>query len=147
MTAQSKPYPVVQMLTETFARWLKHRRELNEMRQIDRADFDRIASELRVTPGELGELVWQGPHAADELPKLLAALGLDEEGLARTQALILRDMERVCAICAHKVRCDHDIIAGTSAEHYEDYCPNASTIALIGEPADSEKRLTALLRE
>ncbi len=44
MTAQDKPYPVVELLIETFGDWLKHRRELNEMRQMDPADFDRIAS-------------------------------------------------------------------------------------------------------
>ena len=66
------------MLIDTFAAWLKHRRELNEMRQMDRSDFDRIANDLRVSPGELDTLVRQGPHAADELPYLLRALGIDE---------------------------------------------------------------------
>ncbi len=100
MTAQSKPYPVVEALINTFSDWLKHRRELNEIRQLNTAEFDRIASELRVSPSDLNELVRQGPHAADELPKLLKVLGIDEEALARTQPLVLRDMERVCALCA-----------------------------------------------
>jgi uncharacterized protein YjiS (DUF1127 family) len=85
MTAQSKPYPFVEMLIDTFAAWLKHRRELNEMRQMDRSDFDRIASDLRVSPGELDRLVSRGPHAADELPYLLRALGIDEASLVRTE--------------------------------------------------------------
>ena len=53
MTAQSKPYPAVQLLIDTFAGWLKHRRELSELRQMHRADFDRIADDLRVSPSEL----------------------------------------------------------------------------------------------
>ena len=133
MTTQSKTYPVIEMLTTTFSDWLKHRRELNEMRQLDTSEFDRIASELRVSAGDLNELVRQGPHAADELPKMLKVLGIDEEALARSQPLVLRDMERVCAMCASKRKCDRDLAAGTSAGHYAEYCLNAPTIDGLGE--------------
>ena len=135
MTAQDKSYPAVEFLINTFGDWLKHRRELSEIRQMDRSDFDRIASDLRVSPTDLDELVRQGPHAADELPKLLKTLGIDEADLARTQPLVLRDMERVCALCHNKRQCDRDLAAGTSAEHYEGYCLNAPTIELLSQPA------------
>lgn len=128
-----KPYPVVGFLIETFGDWLNHRRELSEIRQMDTVDFDRIASDLQVSPGALDRLVRQGPHAADELPKLLKVLGIDEDALARTQPLVLRDMERVCAMCAHKRECDRDLVAGTSAGHYEGYCLNAPTIANLDQ--------------
>ncbi|QWG13503.1 hypothetical protein KMZ29_01785 [Bradyrhizobium sediminis] len=128
MTAQEHPFPRVELLMNTFADWLRHRRELSEIRQMDTADFDRIASDLRVSPGVLDTLVRQGPHAADELPKMLKVLGIDEADLARTQPLVLRDMERVCALCANKRECDRDLAAGTAAEHYEEYCLNAPTI-------------------
>jgi transcriptional regulator with XRE-family HTH domain len=133
MTAASKPYPRVEFLINSFADWIKQRRELHEMRQMDRADFDRIAGDLRVTPDDLEELVRKGPHAADELPKLLQALGINEASLARAQPLVLRDMERVCAMCNHKRECDRDLAAGTAAEHYEDYCNNAPTIDRLGQ--------------
>ena len=132
MTVQDHPYPRVELLINTFGDWLKHRRELNEIRQMDRSDFDRIAGDLMVSPGDLDELVRKGPHAADELPKLLKALGIDEAGLARTQPLVLRDMERVCALCHSKGQCDRDLAAGTSTEHYEGYCLNAPTIEQLG---------------
>lgn len=128
MTAQEHSFPRVELLMNTFADWLRHRRELSEIRQMDTADFDRIASDLRVSPGVLDTLVRQGPHAADELPKMLKVLGIDEADLARTQPLVLRDMERVCALCANKRECDRDLAAGTAAEHYEGYCLNAPTI-------------------
>jgi uncharacterized protein YjiS (DUF1127 family) len=131
MTAHSKPFPVVATLIDTFSDWLKHRRELNELRQLDSSEFDRIASDLRVSPDDLNELVRQGPHAADELPKLLGILGIDQEALARTQPLVLRDMERVCSLCHHKGECDRDLAAGISAEHYQGYCPNAGTIDVL----------------
>ena len=129
-----KPDSVVQLLVDTFGNWLNHRRELSEIRQMDTTEFDRIASDLRVSPGVLDTLVRGGPHAADELPKMLKVLGIDEADLARTQPLVLRDMERVCSLCASKRQCDRDLAAGTAAEHYEGYCLNAPTIDSLGQP-------------
>jgi transcriptional regulator with XRE-family HTH domain len=132
MTAQTKPFHPVDMLVNTFSDWLKQRREMNELRQLNTVEFDRIANELRVSPTDLNELVRQGPHAADELPQMLKALGIDEEALARTQPLVLRDMERVCALCHEKGECIREFAAGTAAEHYKEYCPNAPTIEVLG---------------
>jgi transcriptional regulator with XRE-family HTH domain len=132
MTVQDKPHSVVERLTHTFGDWIKHRQELNEMRQLNASEFERIAGDLRVSPADLNELVRQGPHAADELPKLLKALGISEADLARVEPLVLHDMERVCALCQHKRECDHDLAAGTSAEHYKEYCLNAPTIEELG---------------
>ena len=133
MTAETKSHPQLERLISPFADWLKRRRELNELHQLDDAEFSRIASDLQISPDDLDTLVEKGPHAADELVKLLQALGIDEARLSRTQPLLLRDMERVCAMCGYKRECDHDIKADTSAEHYEDYCPNASTIDSLDE--------------
>ncbi len=128
MTAQEKPNSSLSQLLGTFNEWLKQRRELNELRQLDRNEFDRIAGDLRMTSDDLDELVRHGPHAADELPKLLKVLGIDESSLASAEPALLRDMERVCAMCQHKRQCDHDLAAGTAAEHYREYCFNAPTI-------------------
>jgi len=132
MTVQEHPYPRVEMLIDTFGDWLKHRRELKEMREMDVANFGRIANELRMSSAELEALVRQGPHAADELPKMLKALGVDQEILARTEPLVLRDMERVCALCSSKHRCNRDLADGTAPAHYDEYCGNAPTIDGLG---------------
>ena len=42
MTVQEKPYPIVGLVIDTFGEWLKHRRELREMREMDAANFGRI---------------------------------------------------------------------------------------------------------
>jgi hypothetical protein len=128
MSTATRPYPIVQDLIESFASWLKHRRELNEIRQLDRADFDRIAQDLRIAPDDLEDLVRHGKHAADELPKMLEQLGISAEGLGRAHPLLLRDMERVCALCSHKGQCDRELADGTAAENYHGYCANASTL-------------------
>ena len=132
-TQDNTPHSIVERLTQTFSDWLKHRRELSEMRQLNTAEFDRIASDLRVSPADLNELVRQGPHAADELPKLLKALGIEGDDLARIEPVMLHDMERVCALCGKKRECDRDLAAGTSAEHYQEYCLNAPAIEQLGQ--------------
>jgi hypothetical protein len=128
MTPSNKSYPLVDKVIDIFGDWLKQRREIREMRELDTGEFTRIAHELCLTPGELDTFVRQGPHATDELPKLLKALGIDEKALARSQPLVLRDMERVCASCIRKAQCDQDLDAGTSDLNYNKYCLNASTI-------------------
>lgn len=128
MSTASRPYPILQDLIDSFADWLKHRRDMNEMRRLDRADFDRIASDLRIAADDLEELVRHGKHAADELPKMLEQLGINAEGLGRAQPLLLRDLERVCSLCNHKGQCDRELAAGTAAENYQGFCANASTL-------------------
>ena len=49
MTAQHESYPTVEYLIDKFADWLKHRRELNEIRRMNRTDFDLIARDLRLS--------------------------------------------------------------------------------------------------
>jgi len=129
MTPQIKSYSIINKLVEVFGNWLRHRREIREIRDLDSAEFAKIAHELCITPADLDTFVRQGPHAVDELPKLLMALGIDEKALSRTQPLVLRDMARVCASCQQKHQCDRDLGAGTSAQRYEEYCLNASTTA------------------
>ena len=53
MTIQEKPYPVVSHMIDIFGDWLKHRRELREMRQMDAANFGQIAGELRMSSADL----------------------------------------------------------------------------------------------
>lgn len=133
MTPSIKSYPIVDKVIDIFGDWLKRRQEIREMRELDADEFSRIAHELCVTPSDLETFVRQGPHATSELPKLLKALGIDEEALSRSQPLVLRDMERVCASCVRKAQCDQDLDAGTSDQHYDKYCLNASTISSLDQ--------------
>ena len=129
MTIQHQCSSVLERLSDSFTGWVNHRRELNEMRRLDPIEFDRIARDTQLSPVELNELVNRGPHAADELQGLLAALGIDAEQLARIEPVAMHDMQRVCALCSHKRECNHDVLSGSSAERYRAYCLNAATLA------------------
>jgi Family of unknown function (DUF6455) len=133
MIDQAHAYPRVQLLIDAFVSWLKRHRELSEIGQLDREAMQRIARDLRISPDDLDELVRNGPHAADELPHMLKALGIDEAALARLEPLVMRDMARVCSLCQDKARCRDDLAAGTAGQHYEEYCLNAPTIDHLGE--------------
>jgi hypothetical protein len=132
MIVQDQAPSLVERLTNTFSDWLQHRRELREMRGLNTTDFCRIADDLRLSPAALEELVSKGPHAADELPRLLAALGINAQDLLPIEPMVVQDMERVCGICGHKRQCDRDLASHASAEHYQEYCLNAPTIAQCG---------------
>ncbi len=133
MASQIKTYPIVENAINLFGDWLKHRQEMRELRDMNSGDFARIARDLCVSPAELDEVVRQGPHASDELPRLLKSLGIDEATLSRTQPALQRDMMRVCASCRQKTLCNHDLDAGTLAQRYEEYCPNAQAIEELDE--------------
>jgi uncharacterized protein YjiS (DUF1127 family) len=106
MAIQSKAYPIVENAINLFGDWLKHRQEMRELRDMNTGDFARIARDLCMSPAELDAVVRQGPHASDELPRLLKTLGIDAATLSRTQP----------------------VDAGTLAQRYEEYCPNAEAI-------------------
>ena len=133
MATQIKTYPIVESAINLFGDWLRHRQEIRELRDMNSGDFARIARDLCVNPAELDAVVRLGPHASDELPRLLKKLGIDEATLSRTQPVLQRDMVRVCASCRQKARCNHDLDAGTLAQRYEEYCPNAAAIDELGE--------------
>jgi uncharacterized protein YjiS (DUF1127 family) len=135
MATQIKTYPIVESAINLFGDWLRHQQEMRELREINSGDFARIAQDLGVTPAELDTLARRGPHASDELRKLLKSLDIDEATLSRTEPRLQRDMVRVCASCRQKARCDYDLDAGTSAQHYTEYCPNAAAIEELGPKA------------
>ena len=72
-------------------------------------------------------------HTADQMPRLLEALGISAQDVARVEPMVVHDMERVCAMCKSKRECDRDLASGASAEHYQEYCLNAPRIAQLHE--------------
>src|SRR5438477_1552448 len=124
--AQTESYPFVTKVIDLFGDWLKQRRQLNELMEFeaDPGELGRVAREFGLTPADLDILVRQGPHSADELPKMLEALGIDEAAIRRAEPALLHDMERICSFCKHKRQCHHELAAGTAPANYEEYCGN-----------------------
>ena len=83
---------------------------------------ERVANDLRLSP-----------HRADEMPRLLEALGISARDLARVEPIVVHHLEGVCALCESKRECNRDLASGASAEHYQEYCLNAPRIAQLHE--------------
>jgi hypothetical protein len=81
---------------DAIAAWIKKYREAvvgtqNELANCTPEQVASIARDMGLSPGELRFMAAKGPHAADELPKLLRALGVDPRQDARPAAH-LRDL-------------------------------------------------------
>ncbi|WP_454618172.1 hypothetical protein [Bradyrhizobium cenepequi] len=119
-------------------------RDIGEIRSLSAAEVCSVAHDLRISPAQLETLVARGPHGADELPKMLKALGIDEDAIKREEPGVLHDMTRVCALCIEKSRCNRELEAGTAALHHRDYCANTYTLDSLGTKQKPDQ--TDLLR-
>ena len=128
MVAQIKSPSVIATLSESIASWFRLGRGVQELRALAPDELAAIAQELRVTPAELDALAQRGSHSADELPKVLNALGIDLEKLAHAEPAVLQDMVRVCTGCVEKSRCHRELENKTVALHFGQYCANSPTI-------------------
>ena len=135
MTARSKTYPIVENAIDLLGDWLKHRRETRELRDMNSGDLARIARDLCVSPADLDTAVRLGSQSSKELPRLLKSIGIVEAEISPSLSVLERNMERVCAACQEKRRCNRELDAKTAAQHYGQYCPNASAIEELTPPA------------
>jgi hypothetical protein len=81
----SKRYPIVDKVVDAFGNWLRRRRDIRDMRELDGSEFAMIARELNMPTAELDTFVHQGSHASDELLHLLTLPGVDKDLLSKTQ--------------------------------------------------------------
>jgi len=81
---------------DAIANWVKRYREAiglrNELANCTPEQVALIARDMGLSPGELLSVAAKGPHAADELPKLLRALGVDPQKLASEDPATMRDL-------------------------------------------------------
>jgi hypothetical protein len=134
-TDESSGYPALEMVLDTIAGWVRKFRHASglraELARCDSEEVARTAHDLGMSARELVGLASKGPHAADQLLKLLSALGIDPKALAFDEPATMRDLQRLCITCGHKGRCEHELAVGTAAESYRDFCPNAFTLEAL----------------
>jgi len=115
-----KPYRAVRSLIAGIADWWRSRRPLPEE--------SRLARDLGIGVCEFHEIVRRGGDSANLLPQRMAALHLDATELAGRDGLLLRDLQRVCALCESKGRCMRDLARDPNDPAWEEYCPNEGTL-------------------
>jgi len=133
MGAQHPEYSGVWSILDAIASWVQKYRSAislrDELAQCGAEEVAHIAHDLGMSSDEFESLARKGPGAADQLPRLLLALGVNPDELASSDPATIRGLERICITCAHKKQCEHDLAAGaTAGGSYTDYCPNAVSI-------------------
>ena len=107
-----------------------------EMIRMSPQEIDCMARDLRVSTPELLSLAEESPGSAVLLDRRLAQSGLSKDVLAARHGDVLRDLERVCTLCAAKQRCASDLDCSDHVEQQPEYCPNELTLqALTQESA------------
>lgn len=137
-------YDSLQSVLRSIAQWISRYREARGLRDdlmnCSAAEVESMARELKITADELVTLSRKGPNAADLLQKLLVALGVDANGLAHDDPLVMRDLQRLCTTCNDKCRCELDIANGLIADNFRDYCPNAFTLDALLQGKQRRRR-------
>ena len=118
--------------------WVKTYREAAglraELSHFGPEDVAATARDIGVTLNELQFAVKKGPHAADELARLLKALGVDPDKLAHADPATMRNLQKICPACEVKGHCRHELATGSAAKNYRGYCPNAITVDQMFSP-------------
>jgi hypothetical protein len=111
--------------------WRRRRKGMAEIGSLGRDELARMAQDVGVEGAELRVLAGKWPSAADLLGRRTQVVGLD---LSRdVDPPVMRDMQRVCSLCASKRRCRHDLARAPSDPVWRRYCPNAGTIDAVME--------------
>lgn len=102
-----------------------------ELRNCGEEAIEEMAHDIGLAAAELRQLSRKGAHAADLLPRRMAALDLDPKEVGHLEPLVLRDMARVCSMCESHGRCLRDLTRDSSNPIWKQYCPNVGTLAAL----------------
>ena len=121
----------VRLLTRWWRSWMPRSGPVAELSSLGSREIQRIAGDLGVSGAELRVLAGKWPDSAELLPWRLAALNPDEHRLREKEPQVLRDLQRVCTLCARKGRREHDVAYKPSDRIWRAYCPNSQTLAAL----------------
>ena len=109
--------------------WLKRAREnmanYDELAHLSPSELREIADDCGISVEQFMRVAQKGPHAADELDEMLAALSIQKVLIDRN---LQRDMTISCAECEHKKECRKSLAKGVAANDFQDYCANAERL-------------------
>lgn len=120
-------------LMTTIAAWRSGRAAERELDDLDTDELRALAGDVGLSPDRLIRLTARGAKGAEELLRLMHALGLIPERVARIHPDVMRDMSVVCSGCEVASHCRNALDSGW-APVVQRYCPNAVTLrALLAE--------------
>ena len=137
-----KKYPVFDSVSAAVGDWVRKRRQIRQFSQrLDQCDSHEIANIARdagLSSNDLRRMAKLAPDAAKLLLQRMTMLHLDAEAVTRSEPATMRDMQRLCSMCASKRQCRFDLLLIPDDAKWRQYCPNADTLdALQSEAANA----------
>jgi hypothetical protein len=138
ITANANERPsVVRRFVYWWQDWRARSRTMRELGCHPREDIERMARDVGVDSSDLCVLAGKWPNSADLLVRRMDQLEIDANDPAQIEPAVVRDLQRVCTLCASKRKCGHDLARHPSDPAWREYCPNAETLdARIAERAN-----------
>jgi uncharacterized protein YjiS (DUF1127 family) len=122
---------LVGRLAQRWRNWTKRRRTMADLACCGPSEVERMAHDIGVSRRDICTLAGKWPGSADPLLQRVKQVGLDAADIARGEPQVLRDLERVCTLCASKRKCQHDLAADRADPAWRDYCPDVMTLAAL----------------
>jgi hypothetical protein len=139
-TVDNPRYSDLGKIFDAVADWINRYRKAytahNELINCGTDEVARIAYDLGISSDDLLTVASKGANSADLLQKMLVALGVDPKNFANDDPTAMHDFQRLCVNCWQKQRCAHELEAGTAAENYRAFCPNAYTLGALFKTTD-----------
>jgi benzoate-CoA ligase len=81
------------------------------------------------------------------LQRLMRAIGLDPATVSADQPQVYSRLQRKCIACESHNRCESDLLSGTSASSYTDYCQNADILVSLTIRSRADEQLHCPFRK
>lgn len=126
----------VSRILDWMAKGWERASEAEMIASLDDESIREIAHDCGIRPDQLIALAKAGPHAADEMPAMMRALGIDPMEVETHYREQFRAMQIDCSNCTSKGECRRDLNAGTAAQHFNEYCANAADLSSLRASPD-----------
>ena len=130
-SAATKPASRAAKALEWWSRARESWRRMHAFDQMSPSEVSRMAHDIGVSTRDLRKMALQPGGKAELLGRRLQALSLDPEDIKALSPLLLRDLERTCALCDEKERCASDMEVSINPPGWESYCPNSGTLRTL----------------
>jgi hypothetical protein len=114
---------------QAWSRFRRRRAATAELQALGNAELERIVQDAGLSFGDVLELTRHSADSAALLYRRLEQAGVDVRSL---DGAVLRDMQRCCSLCESKAQCAHELEDKPKAASWPDYCPNRSTMDVLG---------------
>jgi hypothetical protein len=134
LTANEQQQTGTGWLARRWRDWKRRRKTAAEVSLFDNGEKERLAHDIGVSGADFCILAGKWPDASALLSQRLNQLKLDPGRILDAEPQVMRDLQRVCSLCASKRKCKHYFATNPAGLAWRDFCPNAHTLgALLAE--------------